>query len=154
VCSSDLEARRVVAAAFANINAVVRWLAGESGPVHIVCAGTDGKVTLEDVLCAGFIAQGLARADAALDLGDDSAALAINLSETRGSHYDPLLSALRASRGGRNLIEEGLEADIVTAARWDVTDLVPELSRNPWQIQPARDAVPSAKCFVEPPRPS
>jgi 2-phosphosulfolactate phosphatase len=147
-------ARRVVVAAFANLNAVIRWLAQERGAVHILCAGTDGKVTLEDVLCAGFIVQGLKKMAAELDLDDDSTALALNLSETRGSHYDSFLSVLRESRGGRNLIETGLEGDIVVAARWDVADLVPELSRDPWQIQPARDGVPAGGCVIEPPRTS
>lgn len=146
------EARRVVAAAFANLNAVVRWLVAETGPIHILCAGTDGKVTLEDVLCAGFIVQGVQRAVADVDLMDDAARLALNLSESQGRHYDPFLSVLRESFGGRNLIEHGLEADIIVAARWDVADLVPELSRDPWQMQPARDAPPDSKYIVEPPR--
>jgi 2-phosphosulfolactate phosphatase len=145
-------ARRVVVAAFANLNAVVGWLAAETGPIHIVCAGTDGAVTLEDVLCAGSIIEGLRQAVSGLDFSDDSAALALNLSETRASHYDPLLAVLRGGRGGRNLIENGLESDISVAARRDVADLVPELSREPWQIQPASDAAPMKSRFAEPPR--
>jgi 2-phosphosulfolactate phosphatase len=125
------EARRVLVAAFANLNAVVGCLAKETGSVHIVCAGTDGAVTLEDVLCAGCIADGLQRAVPDLDLTDDSAALSLNLSETRASHYDRFLAVLRTGRGGRNLIENGLEDDISVAARRDIADLVPELSREP-----------------------
>jgi 2-phosphosulfolactate phosphatase len=148
------EARRVLVAAFANLNAVVGFLVAETGPIHIVCAGTDGAVTLEDVLCAGCIVEGLQRAVSDLDLTDDSAALALNLSETRASHYDRFLAVLRAGRGGGNLIENGLEDDISVAARWDVADLVPELSREPWQIQPAADAAAMKKRFAEPPRSS
>lgn len=147
------EARRVIAAAFANLNAVVRWLGNETGPVHIICAGTDGKVTLEDILCAGSIIQGLGKAVADISVADDSTRLALNLSETQGRHYDPFLAALSGSRGGRNLIEHGLDGDIVVAARWDVSNLVPELSRNPWQMQPVGDLPPGSICFVEPPQP-
>lgn len=146
-------ARRVIVAAFANINAAVRWLASESGPIHILCAGTDGQVTLEDVLCAGFIAQGVRRAVGGVDLADDSTRLALNLSETRGSHYDSYLSVLRESRGGRNLIEIGLERDIELVARWDVAELVPELVCDPWQIQPTRDLPPGPARHIEPPSP-
>lgn len=144
------QARRVGVAAFANLNAVVRWLAAQSGPIHVICAGTDGHVTLEDVLCAGAITRGLLNTAGDFDVGDDPTALALNLLETRGGHYDSFLATLRGSRGGRNLIECGFDADIVIAARWDVTELVPELSRDPWQIQPAHDAEPGVR-LIEPP---
>jgi 2-phosphosulfolactate phosphatase len=144
------QARRVVAGAFANLNAVVNWLAAETGPVHIICAGTDGQITLEDVLCAGTIARGLIQAISEVDVTDDSAALAIHLSETRGSHYDSLLAVLRAGRGGRNLIEHGLDADMITAARWDVTSIVPEWLAD-GALVPARGALPNPHRFIEPP---
>lgn len=145
------EARRVVAAAFANVNAVIGWLASETGPIHILCAGTDGKVTLEDVLCAGTIVRGLIVADPAHDeTCDDAGLLALSLSESEGKDYDSVLQILRGSLGGRNLIEHGLDADIETAARWDVSTIVPELSRTPWQIRPAVDARADVERFVEP----
>jgi 2-phosphosulfolactate phosphatase len=145
------EARRVVLAAFANVNAVIGWLAAESGPIHILCAGTDGRITLEDVLCAGTIVRGLIVADPAHDeTCDDAGLLALCLSESQGGDYDSVRQILRGSLGGRNLIEHGLDADIETAARWDASALVPELSREPWQIRPAPDARPERKRFVEP----
>src|SRR5262249_2496210 len=50
------EARRVLIGALVNLGAVVDLLAEESGSVHLLCAGTEGRITLEDVLCAGGIA--------------------------------------------------------------------------------------------------
>jgi len=145
------EARRVVTASFANLNAVVGWLANEAGPIHILCAGTDGRVTLEDVLCAGTIVRGLIAADPSHDeTCDDAGLLALSLSENQGRDYDSVLQILRGSLGGQNLIENGLDADIETAARWDVSPLVPELSRTPWQIRPATDTRPTSDRFVEP----
>lgn len=70
----------------------------------------------------------------AIGLTDDSTSLTLNLSETRGNHYDSVLATRRPAAGGRKLIERGLDADIRAAARADVTDLAPELSRNPWRI--------------------
>src|SRR5262249_12666740 len=134
------QATRVVTGAFANLNAVIEWLAQQSGPVHLVCAGTEGRVALEDVLCAGAIASGLSRSRAGFDLSDDGVVLALDLLEKRFSPYDRFLDALRTSLGGRNLMTLGLEPDIVTAARIDATDIVPELSREPWQITAAADA--------------
>src|SRR5262249_27670578 len=46
-------AARTLIAAFVNYSAVCEQLRHETRPVHIVCAGTDGNVTLEDTLLAG-----------------------------------------------------------------------------------------------------
>lgn len=145
------EARVLIVAAFANLNAVVGRLAAEAGPVHLVCAGTDGAVTLEDVLCAGTIVAGLLRADPSCDTTDDGAQLALCLSERAGSDYHRHLSMLRSSRGGRNLLEHGFDADIVTASRWDTTALVPDVSRDPWQIRSAGTPPASGRRWIEPP---
>src|SRR5438132_538117 len=47
------EAERVLVAAFVNFSAVCEQLRMDVRPVHIVCAGTDGEVSLEDTLLAG-----------------------------------------------------------------------------------------------------
>ncbi|MGQ0633974.1 MAG: 2-phosphosulfolactate phosphatase [Planctomycetaceae bacterium] len=144
-------ARRVVAGAFANLNAVIQWLTQQSGSVNLVCAGTEGYVSLEDVLCAGAIARGLRASGTEFEFSDDATAIALDLLENRFSHYDRFLSALRSSRGGRNLIGLGMDADIVTAARIDASAIVPELSRDPWQMVAAADARPIARPLIEPP---
>ena len=41
---------------FVNRRAVVRELAGDARAVHLVCAGTEGCITAEDLLAAGAIA--------------------------------------------------------------------------------------------------
>ncbi len=47
-------AKRLIAASFLNLPKVVETLRG-SGLVHLVCSGTDGQITAEDVLLAGAI---------------------------------------------------------------------------------------------------
>jgi len=136
------EARRVLIGALSNLSAVVELLGRESGPVHLVCAGTEGKITLEDVFCAGAMAHWLDRADDSANADDDTTQLAISLYESCGRDYDRghedcILATLQKSRGGRNLIECGLEADIATCAEQDKFDVVPELSRDPWEIRVA-----------------
>jgi 2-phosphosulfolactate phosphatase len=137
------EARRVLIGALANLEAVVELLAEESGSVHLVCAGTEGRVTLEDVLCAGAIAHWLNLAADDADAGDDSTQLALSLLASCGHNYDRayedrVLAILRQSRGGRNLIDCGLAADIAVCAEQDKFDIVPELARDPWEIRVAR----------------
>src|SRR5262249_53674655 len=48
-------AARTIIAAFVNYSAVCEQLRHDGRPVCIVCAGTDGDVTLEDTLLAGAL---------------------------------------------------------------------------------------------------
>jgi phosphosulfolactate phosphohydrolase-like enzyme len=57
------------------------------------------------------------------------------LFESCGRDYDRVLTALRRSRGGRNLIDCGLESDIALCAVQDQFDFVPELARDAWEVR-------------------
>jgi 2-phosphosulfolactate phosphatase len=87
--------------------------------VAIFCAGVKGQPCLDDTYVAGRIAErlGWERTDAA--------ETAIRLVHSYGSAEE----AFRASRSGRNLINNGpeLEADIPWVAREDVLAGVPRL---------------------------
>lgn len=133
------EARRVIVAGFVNLNAVLDVLIEEQGDAHLICAGTDGHVTAEDCLCAGALAAGLrlrALAGSSLDF-NDGALLAEALFETQGRDQRKFHDLLRSSRGGRNLIELGMQTDLDDAGCWDRYDIVPELTLQPWQVQAA-----------------
>ena len=107
----------------------------ECEQVALVCAGTDGHVTREDTLLAGAIVDDLARQEA-VEL-NDQADIAVDAWQTavRVMTDRPLGMTLRASRGGRNLIETGQENDIDLAAQIDKFDLVPELDLAEWRIR-------------------
>src|SRR5437764_8635978 len=49
------EAARRLLAGFVNYSAVCEQLRQETRPIHIICAGTEGDVTLEDTLLAGAL---------------------------------------------------------------------------------------------------
>ena len=128
-------ARRVLLGAFVNFSAVCRELSAEvAGPVSagitLVCAGTDGEVTREDTLLAGAIVDDLVQTHAVQLALNDQAEIAADAwracRQDLGGH-DPLARALRHSRGGRNLIEIGMENDIAIAAQIDKFDVVPVL---------------------------
>ena len=55
-------AERVLIGSFVNFSAVVKELDGEL-PIHLLCAGTRGRVTREDVLFAGALVEKLAGTD-------------------------------------------------------------------------------------------
>jgi 2-phosphosulfolactate phosphatase len=127
-------AARVLIGAFANFSAVCRELSGQP-EIALVCAGTDGHVTREDTLLAGTIVDDLLRHGEAnlndqAEIAFDAWQTAVRLMTDR-----PLGMMLRASQGGRNLIETGQENDIDLAAQIDKFDLVPELDLTTWRIQ-------------------
>ena len=143
-------ARRVLIGAFVNFSAICRELA-EAGNVALVCAGTDGHVTREDTLFAGAVVHELASPGPPLPLGEgrgegagkskfclnDQAEIAADAWRACASDltgHNLLGSALRASRGGRNLIDTGQENDIDLAAQIDRFDIVPELDLSTWRI--------------------
>lgn len=114
-----------IIACFNNLSAAAARLPDDRD-AHLVCAGTHGEVSLDDVLCAGALA--LALLDRGFTLPDDDQpriALALNAAARTP---DRLLAALRESRGGRNLIHLGLDADITDCARIDSTTTVPTLT--------------------------
>lgn len=90
-----------------NLSAVVGLASGAAG-VEVVCAGTGGVVTDDDLICAGAIAEHLVEAgfEAAGDEGTSGA-----IAAWRSARTD-LAAALRRTRGGRNLVEIGLGGDV------------------------------------------
>ncbi len=120
-------ARRVLLAGFVNLIAVVREVSSAPG-IRLVCAGTDGKVTLEDVWLAGELVSYLKAREPNHYLASDAAVMAASGVEAeRGSLWNagPLARAFRRSQGGRNLIEIGMESDLELAAQINAFDIVP-----------------------------
>jgi 2-phosphosulfolactate phosphatase len=131
-------ARRVLLGAFGNLSALVESLRTEDEFV-LLCAGTLGHVTREDVLFAGAVIHRLLASGPVPQPWNDEACLA--LSAWNGilpgaMNQETLRDALLDSRGGRNLIALGMEADVAIAARIDTTKMVPELQLASWRILP------------------
>lgn len=124
------EADRVLVGAFVNYSAVCEQLKAEARPVHIICAGSAGEVTLEDTLFAGALVDFLSEAcEVRLN---DGARLAWDCYEHHGK---VLQGALEISQGGAQLRRLGYDDDIKAAGRVDQFALVPELRRDPLRIE-------------------
>jgi len=123
-----LQADRILIGGFVNLNAVVDVLLQDTRPIHLVCAGTMGKITQEDALCAGAIVDGVLagwnRRDT--DLADDQAQLALHRYLQAAESETGLLAAMRNSFGGRNCRRLGYDDQIARAATVDLFDTVPE----------------------------
>jgi 2-phosphosulfolactate phosphatase len=124
------EAERALVAGFVNFTAVCAELARQTRPVHIICAGTDGEITLEDTLLAGAFVDHLKKVSEARF--NDSASLAFCCFET--NRRLPLAGVLETGKGGANLLDLGYDADIRLAAEVDKFPLVPELRRDPLRV--------------------
>ena len=105
--------------------------------IHLVCAGTDGEVTEEDRLAAGAILDAAGRLPGGSDDTLDASATAA-LEMFRGvlsaaadtGAASAITAAFAMSRGGRNLIELGMRADLPAAAAIDSLRVVPRLDRG------------------------
>ena len=129
-------AERVLIGAFGGFSAICRELAAVEH-VDILCAGTDGEITREDVLFAGAVIAELVRiAPQPLDLNDQAeiAADAWRTVQRDMASLKPLADYLRASQGGRNLLEIGQARDIEIAAEIDKVDFIAELDLSAWRI--------------------
>ncbi len=135
------EAYRVVLGAAVNLQAVCDAVA-DTMNVQIVCAGTDGQVTREDVLLAGAIVYQRTKKEETPTELNDSAQLAVAawrsvVARAIGAGValgDYLATELRSTGGGRNLLRIGQEDDLVIAAQVDSVPVVPELDLQAWRI--------------------
>jgi 2-phosphosulfolactate phosphatase len=107
---------RVLAGSLLNLRALVEATRGGED-VAVVCAGVKGELAIDDVYCAGRLAELLGGEPT------DGAAAAIRLARTFGSGEE----GLAASQSARNLVAAGLDADIAWCAREGVLDVVPEV---------------------------
>lgn len=119
-------ARRVLIGSFCNLSAICKELEEEKGGIHLVCAGTDGNVTLEDVLFAGTVYRRLKKECPELTAGNDSCLLASQFAKVTTEEKKMILRVFEGSLGGKNLIEVGFQADLERCAEFDLFDIVPE----------------------------
>jgi 2-phosphosulfolactate phosphatase len=145
------QAKRILIGCALNRQSLVDAVAGESR-IDVLCAGTDGEVTGEDILAAGALVHSLVDpapgGDAAtvihyrLDDGAQSAFAQWRKLLKAAKHAGVSASAqlaeeLRDTPGGRNLLEIGQEADLPACAQLDRLTIVPELDRSTGEIRPA-----------------
>jgi 2-phosphosulfolactate phosphatase len=124
------DARRVLFGAFVNFSALAEAIGSDSGPVDLLCAGTQDRITREDALLAGALAARLTAANSAVELNDEAAILAAAWRDFERScpggraTQQALAATLRATRGGRNAMSTGNHADIDAAATIDAAPVV------------------------------
>jgi 2-phosphosulfolactate phosphatase len=134
-------AKRVLLGAFTNLSAVVRSIQAEPH-IEILCAGTDGDQTREDILAAGAIVSELLQHSATPPKRNDNAASAkrdwdevvARACASGRPLTEQLAIELRDTQGGRNLLGIGLAHDLAVCAQIDRLTVVPELNIREWRI--------------------
>jgi 2-phosphosulfolactate phosphatase len=124
------EAARTLVAAFVNYSAVCEQLRLDTRPIHVLCAGTDHEVALEDTLLAGALVDCLSHT-CSVRL-NDAARLAWDCFENHGK---VLQGAMELSKGGDILRRLGYDDDIRAACQVDRFHLVPELKVDPLRVE-------------------
>lgn len=114
-------ARRVLIGALINASAVARELASDGGDVTIVCSGTRGKYSLDDVLTAGCIITRLKQLNDNVQVDDLGFSAELLYAQFKDSAMDMLKHAAHYSI----LMDNGWEQDVVFAMQEDASDLVP-----------------------------
>jgi 2-phosphosulfolactate phosphatase len=117
------EAAAAALAALTNVGAAAQWAAGHRRDVTVLCAGEQGRFSLEDAVCAGLLVAGVLRANPEAKL-TDAARAAHRLGISYGAEPDRLK---QDAAWARQLYRRGRAADLEACVRIDVAALVPEL---------------------------
>lgn len=116
---------RVYAGSLMNLGAVSRAIVEDStDSLTIVCAGRGGRLSLEDLLCAGLILRRIAESMGGVLESNNAARVAANLA----GPVEASLEFLSNTDGGRMLDELGFRDDLMLCAEIDRHHVVPVMS--------------------------
>lgn len=120
-------ADRCIVASFLNISAAARDLAASGKPIVIMCAGREGRFSLDDALCAGSLIRALREGhDQRVRMND--AALAVSALERRYRAH--LAAVMNRTAAARQIVEAGHGPDIAYCLTRDRHDVVPVMSNR------------------------
>jgi 2-phosphosulfolactate phosphatase len=118
-----LSGRDQVLLGYVNLSAVAGAAAEAGTDLTIVCAGRNGRFSLEDAACAGALIRRLAERIPGIEL-NDAASVARDFDASHGASPEAIL---RRSEHGRYLIELDFEEDLPVCAAVDSAPVVPYL---------------------------
>ena len=123
-CSRN--AATILIGAFVNETALIERLKKTQSDVALVCAGTDGMLTAEDLLFAGSVLNRFSElATEDWMLGNVQAQVVSDYFQARGRDPVSFRETFLESLGALNLTRLGMSADIERAMERDIFDIVP-----------------------------
>ena len=125
LAAASQKAGRLLVCSICNVDAVAAEISGE-GDTVIICSGNEGRLSGEDLLCAGIL---LGATRPPVDRGalDDPAAIAIMLAERYSGDIE---GYMRTTDRGRKLIELGYGKDIELCSKRGSVTRVPEVRQG------------------------
>ncbi len=128
-------AKCVFIGGFVNTQAIVNRLMDER-QITFLCAGTDGRITGEDVLFAGCAIERLREAGVTAKLNDQATLALLSWKDAcrQIATGIGLADILAEMHGGRNLVKRGMRGDIDYCAVIDRFNCVPILDLKNWTI--------------------
>lgn len=130
MCSGAAE---IYTGSITNLSALCGLLGSQPRDIVLVCSGTDRRVSLEDCIAAGLIAQRLQATHAA----DDSAMLMRHAAEGAIERCGSLEAAIASSFHAKRLIDLGFAEDVQGAACIGACPCVPHFDPATGEIHPA-----------------
>ena len=115
-------AHRIIIGSFLNLQAVCNYCTNYKGDISIICAGKEGRFSLEDTACAGMIINSLRDVFPVACQEVDVNLTARLLYEKFGNN---ILEILRRSQHGRYLESIGLDEDLKFCSQLDLFHIVP-----------------------------
>lgn len=121
------KAKHTIVASFLNIKKICEFIIETNMDISILCAGGEGKFSLEDTVCGGMIINKL--------LNDYKQPLNLNdgakMAEILYQHYSQnLLGMLYQASHGKRLISIGQESDLTFCIAVNSVTCIPVLSGN------------------------
>ncbi|KAF2958766.1 2-phosphosulfolactate phosphatase [Thermotoga sp. Ku-13t] len=120
-----IECEFLYAASFLNLSSIVRELKRHDS-FTIVCSGQNGRIALEDVLCAGAIVALSGEKEKT-----DSALIAESVWRCNSSVFE----TISRSQHGRELIEKGFLRDVEYCSQIDLYSVVPIFDGSSFILQ-------------------
>ena len=115
------DAKEVIVAGFLNAGAVSRYIQSCGDDVTFVCAGTDNKFSMDDILAAGAMLDILDGMNTQMEM-DDLALVSLHLYR---SYKNDLKKALKGACHYKNLVEAGFEKDVDYCIKIDQFSIIP-----------------------------
>jgi len=116
------DARRIIIGSFLNLQAVCNYCTNYQGDILIICAGKEGKYSLEDTACAGTLVDSLKNILSDTHQQSDANLTALLVYEKFNNNT---LAILRKSQHGRYLENIGLGEDLKFCSQVDFFHIVP-----------------------------